>query len=159
LLSLLARRRLNTALGSMSDYIEPTTQSRIRVIAAYAFAALVYIAVRLAWDPFFAQISARPICDQVPWWRGVIVFFACLFCWLAFLQFRAAYHIAQQLQFPSADAKVFFRTKVAKGHQALLLHAVPLVLIGATILAVLTYLLLTDPVRAIFSAVPECAGA
>ena len=143
----------------MTEYIEPTKRSKIRIVAGYAIGLLVYLIVRWAWEPFFSSIESRPLCDQLPWIRGTIVFFIGGALFLAVASMRSAVRVFIQRRHPVMGASVLFRTKVTYGARAIAFHALPTAMFSIAIVALVAFILSIEHVRVLFIYIPECGGA
>jgi hypothetical protein len=99
-------------------YVEPTTVSRLKLAIATLLAIAASIAMELWWSPLMAYIRALPLCDQLPWLRGISVGFACLFAIACFSTARAGILTLKANQSPFPGAWLWSRTRLKEGLRA-----------------------------------------
>lgn len=101
-----------------SGYIEPTTASRMKLAIASVMGLALYVAMELWWQPFMDFVRGLPVCESLPWLRGIIIAFA-LCIWFAGLSaLRAAVKTFRSVQSPFPGAWVWTRTKIKTGWRA-----------------------------------------
>lgn len=99
-------------------YIEPTTATRLKLAIASLIGVAIYVAMELWWQPFMEFVRGLPVCESLPWLRGVIIVFT-LGIWFAGLSvLRAAVKTLRAGQSPFPGAWVWTRTKIKSGWRA-----------------------------------------
>ena len=101
-----------------TKYIEPTFESRVKIglIACAGFAASV--AMEIWWRPFTAYVRALPLCESLPWLRGMVVAFALFSLLVGGIAARACLLTLRSGQSPFPSAWVWSRTQVRTGWKA-----------------------------------------
>jgi len=94
------------------EYLEPTTNGRIRLIGFLVLCVLVLTVGRRVLFPF---IDSLPPCESLGWTKlvllGEVAFIAAWALWL----FWSAWKTIRFRQVPHPGADVFFRTRVLRG--------------------------------------------
>jgi len=117
---------------------------------------LASLAMDLWWHPFMDYVRSLPLCEGLPWLRGILLTFFLLFWLLSLLLVRASVLTFRSGQTPFPSAWVWSRTKVRTGRTAQLSGAVFAVLALALAAApvVAAYLLQAH----LIFCVPESCG-
>ncbi|RDD81974.1 hypothetical protein [Dyella tabacisoli] len=98
------------------EFIEPTPRGRRNLIILFVIGALYATAHRLWLQPaLFDYINSLPLCDQLPWWRGLLISVLITLLFVAALSTRCALQIFQHGQWPLPGTWVFRRTKIQRG--------------------------------------------
>ncbi len=97
------------------EYIEPTRTSRIKLGLLVVAGALASLAMELWWHPFMDYVRSLPLCEGLPWLRGILIAF-CLGSWLlSLVLLRASVLTFRSGQTPFPSAWVWSRTRVRTG--------------------------------------------
>lgn len=103
-------------MGMTDEYIEPTPQGR-RNLAGLSIVGVVAAVLCRFWlqPTLFRYIQSLPVCDQLPWWQGLLssalaalLFVASLCSWHALKLLRCG-------QSPLPGTWVFRRTRIQRG--------------------------------------------
>ncbi len=105
------------------EYIEPTLASRIKFGSLVLAGVLASLAMDQWWHPFMNYVRSLPLCDGLPWLRGILVTFLLAFWLLALLLARTSVLTFRSGQTPLPSAWVWSRTKVHTGRIARLTAA------------------------------------
>lgn len=101
-----------------AKFIEPTLASRLKLTFCVVLGLFLWLAMELWWEPFMAYVKDLPLCESLPWLRGVTLGFVAIF-WLAGLSAaRASGLILTSGQSPFPNAWVWTRTPVRTGWRA-----------------------------------------
>jgi len=98
------------------EFIEPTPQGRRNLVALWVIGVVIVFSYRL-WlgAALLGYIHSLPLCDQLPWWRGLLVSVWALFFLVALLCTWNAIKLLRQGQFPLRGTWVFQRIKIQRG--------------------------------------------
>ena len=140
-----------------AEYIE-TSRGRVSVrLALCAALILCYVIVDSYWPRFMGFVKALPPCEQVPWWRTILIVVATPFFFVVALMIWDGYRALHFRQWPVPGAFVWWRTKIKRGAWVLVQATMSFVMAGV-IVAGFAYLAnLAWPVlRLVFVALPGC---
>ncbi len=98
------------------EYIEPTPQGR-RNLAGLSMVGVVAALLCRFWlqPTLFRYIQSLPVCDQLPWWRGLL---SSILASLLIVAFLCSWHALKLLrcgQSPLPGTWVFRRTRIQRG--------------------------------------------
>ncbi|MFC4763546.1 hypothetical protein [Dyella koreensis] len=98
------------------EFIEPTSRGRRNLVVLLVMGGMLAIVYRLWLQPaLLGHIHSLPLCDQLPWWRGLLI---SVLASLLFVALLLAWHARQLLrhgQLPPPGTWVFRRTKIQRG--------------------------------------------
>jgi hypothetical protein len=98
------------------EFIEPTPQGRRNLIVLLVIGVLLAISYRFWLQPaLFGYIQSLPLCDQLPWWRGLLISVLASFLFVALLSAWNALQLLRYGQLPLPGTWVFQRTKIQRG--------------------------------------------
>ncbi len=140
------------------DYLHPSSRQRLRIAATLLIAFAAYLALKFGILRFVHFVAAKPVCAQIVWWRGFIVFFALVAIAFSARQVYTAIAALRCGQWPLPGTTVFFRTRIERGGKVKF-HAMTMFVVAVAVLGLLAYVLALEPVRAMFASYPTCADA
>ena len=143
-----------------AEFIEPTTSGRVRIVTIWVLAMLCSVAIDVFWPRLMQFVRALPLCEQVPWMRGLFLFLVAFVISIPVVLASHGRRILQFRQLPLPGTLVFRRTKVKRGSLVLLQAYVFFALAGLMILG-LAYATFRgwSVVAMAFTYSPECNGA
>ncbi|WP_266172032.1 hypothetical protein [Dyella subtropica] len=98
------------------EFIEPTPQGRRSLIVLLVIGVVLAISYRFWLQPaLLGYIHSLPLCDQLPWWRGLLISVLVSFLFVAFLSTWNALQLLRHGQSPPPGTWVFQRTKIQRG--------------------------------------------
>lgn len=99
-------------------YVEPTFAGRTKLALCVLVGFLLSISMDLWWSSFMTFVKGLPLCESLPWLRGIFLGFT-LLSWLAYASAaRAGILTLRSGEFPFPGAWVWSRTKVKTGWRA-----------------------------------------
>jgi len=102
----------------MQEYIEPspTAQRKLLVLVA---AAMIFCLVWKFWaeEAFYGYIRSLPLCDQLPWWQGILTGVVAMAGFASLFMARYSIQLFTHGQEPLPDAWVLRRTPVIRGRK------------------------------------------
>ena len=142
------------------EFIESSPTYWVRALALFALAALCSVAIDLYWPKLMQFVKALPLCDQIPWWRSIVIGLASPFILASGLLASAGWKVLRFRQWPLPGTLVWRRTKIKRGPRVLL-HAYMSFAVAGAIVAGLAFLahLAWPIVRPVFTTWPGCNGA
>ena len=106
--------------GTMeSDYIEPTAATRRKAMALVAVAGAVAAVAQFWLAPrFFAFVNALPVCERLPWLRGMLIGLIAVVPLFGLYGIWLACRVLLAGQWPLPNAPVWRRTRIRRGRAA-----------------------------------------
>ena len=141
-------------------YIDPTTNSRLKLASLAVLGTLFVAAVKAYWPALMGHITSLPFCEQLPWYQGMLLW-ACSLCPFAVLVLiRHARKILACGQVPPPGTLVFFRTPIRRGRTALLHAYASIAVAGASVIVAIVLAARAWPVLSpMFISVARCKSA
>ena len=99
-------------------FLQPTAQTRTKVLAAAALWLALAVAMEIWWTPFMTYVSALPVCAGLPYLRSISMAFAVLFGLASYACLRSGVRILRTGESPVPTAWVLFRTRIKTGWRA-----------------------------------------
>ena len=142
------------------EFIEPNASRRRTAIALLVAGILCYVAILHYWPELMQLVKALPLCDQIPWWRAMVIGLASPFILAPAFLARDGYKVLRFRQWPLPGTLVWRRTKIKRGPWVLV-HAFMSFAMAGVIVAGFAYFahLAWPSVRPVFTSWPECNGA
>lgn len=140
-----------------TDFIEPTTKSRLKVALFVALCLVFVAATHVFWPRFMQHIQALPLCDQLPWLQAILIAFYLFSPFTAIVLIRHARKIFSSNQVPPPGTLVFFRTPIRRGRTAAL-HAYASIAVAVSAIAIPLFFVAKawPTVSPIFISVAQC---
>jgi hypothetical protein len=101
-----------------AQFVEPTRAGRIKLAMFVLAGLLVSAAMHTWWHPFMGYVQSLPICEQLPWLRGIVLTFIAISWLVGIAAVRAARLTLVSGQSPFPGAWVWSRTKLRTGWKA-----------------------------------------
>ena len=99
-------------------FLNPTPATRWKLLAACASGLVVLLAMEIWWNPFMSYVEALPVCEGLPYHRGIFIAFTLGFAFASFSSLRAGRLILRAGESPFPGAWVLFRTRIKTGIRA-----------------------------------------
>ena len=141
------------------DYIDPPADARRRQFFFWSIFAVVWMllfVLSMQLRPFAAYVGALPVCEQMPWWRGMTVAGSALLLAMAIFAMVFLVKLSRHRQFPFPRTVVWRRTRIRRG-AILVICALPFFAIAITSGYLLFQIATSSVVEGLFF--HECNGA
>jgi hypothetical protein len=120
------------------DLLEPTPRGRRNLILLCIGAVAVAFALKIWLMPtLFGYINSLPVCDQLPWWRAVLISTVALLPLAAVQSTLYARKLIKSGQNPPPGTWVFRRTPIKRGRMVRVQAYA--ILLAAALMLVLTW--------------------
>lgn len=98
------------------EFIEPTPRGRHSLVVLLVVGVMFALAYRFWLQPaLLGHIQSLPLCDQLPWWRGLLISVLASFLFVALLLAWNAVQLFRYGQSPPPGTWVFRRTRIKRG--------------------------------------------
>ena len=119
----------------VQEFVEPTRRARIAALWVFGVGVAVAVAMTAWWPVLMAHIGSLPVCDQLPWFQGVIALQALLLTVIPAVLLSMGMATRRSGRWPPPRMWVLRRTRVLRGAAAT--RRVWLLIGGAAVIAVI----------------------
>ena len=102
----------------VQEFVEPTRSARVAALWVFGVGVAVAVAMTAWWPVLMAHIGSLPVCDQLPWFQGVIALQALLLAVIPAVLLSMGLATRRSGRWPPPRMWVLRRTRVLRGAAA-----------------------------------------
>lgn len=99
----------------VEEHVEPTRRGRLAALAVFALGIVSALAMLAWWPELMAHIRGLAVCDQLPWFHGLVALQALLLAVIPALLLAAGLAARRSGRWPPPRMPVLRRSRVLRG--------------------------------------------
>jgi hypothetical protein len=99
----------------VEEFVEPSRRGRVAALWIFGLGVASALAMLAWWPVLMAHIRSLPVCDQLPWFQGVVALQALLMAIIPAVLLAAGLAARRAGRWPPPRMPVLRRTRVLRG--------------------------------------------